>query len=110
VVVVAASEGALVIVEVSGEIVVHQGTFFRTCGFNGQFFSDTSSSRNSFQGGPGPGPGMNNGFGPPPSQGGYGGPGPNAYGGPPGGGGGFGGGMKREYEGGSDSDAKRRRY
>ncbi|CAG8599949.1 10061_t:CDS:2 [Acaulospora colombiana] len=42
-------------------------------------------------------------------QGGYGGPGPNTYGGPPGGGGGYGG-MKREYEGGSDSDAKRRRF
>ncbi|PVF93348.1 RNA-binding domain-containing protein, partial [Serendipita vermifera] len=82
------------------------GGFRGGFGDRGGFRGDRGPPRNNFQGGPGAGPGMNNGFGPPPSQGGYGGPGPNAYGGPPGGGGGYGG-MKREYEGGSDSDAKR---
>jgi U1 small nuclear ribonucleoprotein 70kDa len=72
--------------------------------------NDLLSIRGGFQGGPGgpggPGPGMGNGF----PQGGFGGP-PPGFGGPPAGGfGGGGGGMKREFEGGYDSDAKRRRY
>jgi len=71
-------------------------------GFNdrGGFRGDRGPPRGGFQGG------MGNGFAPP--QSGFGGGGPG-FGGPPGGGFG-GGGMKREYEGGNDSDPKRRRY
>ena len=100
--------GLPMIVAVSEEeIEDHQGKFLDAYSLMRYIGSPSFSFRGGFGGGPGgEGRGMGNGF--PPQQGGFGGP-PPGFGGPPGGS--FGsGGMKREFEGGYDSDPKRRRY